>query len=157
MSPACRSPRHSNGHGGGEHRPWVVDVLELLNWMDEPLPEDYKGSLVVKISEHLHGGIQSGKTFLAKLFSTNLRVSARKMVWNPNLELHPRGTQFRMCPFALWMNLPICWLVKHAPLDPISLYTWVFFCWPYQAAVLVATLGISPMFIGEPAINSLHW
>ena len=75
---------------------------------------------------YCHVGIQSGKTCLAKPFSTNLRVSARKMVWNPNLELHPRGTQIRMCPFALWMNLPICWLVKHAPLGPISLYTWGF-------------------------------
>ena len=51
---SARSPRHSNGHGGDEHRPWVVPVvprrrepnlLELPGWMDErdePLPEDYK-------------------------------------------------------------------------------------------------------------------
>mmetsp|Transcript_73967 Transcript_73967/g.149598 ORF Transcript_73967/g.149598 Transcript_73967/m.149598 type:complete len:245 (+) Transcript_73967:23-757(+) len=48
---SARSPRHSNGHGGDEHRPWVVPVLprrrepnllELPSLMDEPLPEDYK-------------------------------------------------------------------------------------------------------------------
>ena len=48
---SARSPRHSNGHGGDEYRPWVVPVvprrrepnlLELPGWMDEPLPEDYK-------------------------------------------------------------------------------------------------------------------
>ena len=52
---SARSPRHSNGHGGDEHRPWVVHVLELFSWMDEPLPEDYKGSSVVQKSEDLHG------------------------------------------------------------------------------------------------------
>ena len=60
MSPACQlgPPRHSNGHRADEHRPWVVHVLELLSWMDEPLPEDYKGSLVVQKSKHLHGLFQ---------------------------------------------------------------------------------------------------
>ena len=31
------------------------NLLELLSWMDEPLPEDYKGSSVVQKSEDLHG------------------------------------------------------------------------------------------------------
>ena len=103
---------------------------------------------------YCHVGIQSGKTCLAKPFSTNLRVSARKMVWNPNLELHPQGTQIRMCPCAL--------LVKHAPLGPISLYTWGCMVGLIKHAVLNATLGTYPhvhlvntpwgLFIVEPAI-----
>ena len=48
---SARSPRHSNGHGGDEYRPWVVPVvprrrepnlLELPRLMGEPPPEDYK-------------------------------------------------------------------------------------------------------------------
>ena len=57
MSPACQLGPHATPMvmEGDEHRPWVVHVLELHSWMDEPLPEDYKGSSVVQKSEDLHG------------------------------------------------------------------------------------------------------
>ena len=93
---------------------------------------------------YCHVGIQSGKTCLAKLFSTNLRVQRQKngleskfgtsSSRNPNSDVSIRVVD--ESPHLLVGQTCTTW-------SHFSLHVG-FYCWPYQAAFLVATLGTYP-------------